>query len=228
MSRLLTAVSVLLLVGVAICAVQAAPLVLADKGVSGYRIVLGAQASPSERHAAAELQRFLREISGAELPIVGDDEPVTAHEVMVGRSAHFQALGVRFDWGKLGDEGFVLRTLGPHLVIAGGRLRGTMYGVYTFLEDVLGCRWYSSDASRIPKLDRIVVPALDRTVVPALEYREPFFTDAFDGDWSARNKANGDHSGLTAEQGGKNAYVGFVHTFASLVPSGQYFATHPE
>ena len=51
----------------------------------------------------------------------------------------------------LGNEGYVIRTVGDDLVIAGGQLRGNMYGVYGFLEDHLGCRWFAPGVSRIPK-----------------------------------------------------------------------------
>ena len=42
---------------------------LADKGQSEYRIVLGADASESEKWAAEELQHWLEEATGAALPI---------------------------------------------------------------------------------------------------------------------------------------------------------------
>jgi hypothetical protein len=118
--------------------------------------------------------------------------------VLIGRSAITDGLKLGIPYESLGPEGFALKTAGEHLVIAGGRQRGTMYGVYTFLEK-LGCRWFARDASRIPKLRTIVVPALDETQKPAFEYREPFFTEAFDKDWAAR-KDNGDHWSLTTRR----------------------------
>ena len=47
---------------------------------------------------------------------------------------------VGFETGKLGeaDLGIVIRD--GNIAIAGGRPRGTLYGVYTFLEDYLGDR----------------------------------------------------------------------------------------
>ena len=37
-----------------------------------------------------------------------------------------------------GDEGFTYRSVGDDLWIYGGKQRGTMYGVYSFLENELG------------------------------------------------------------------------------------------
>ncbi len=102
-----------------------------------------------------------------------------------------------------------------------------MYGVYTFLER-LGCRWFTPDVSRIPKLRTIEIPALDERQKPAFEYREVYIREAFDKDWAARNKTNGNFTALDASTGGKVEYFPFVHSFYSLVPPQKYFASHPE
>lgn len=203
-------------------------MIVTDSGKSDYVIVIGEDASPSEKHGVTELRKFLKEISGTELPVVTDRTPVTNHEIILGDNAHLRELNVQMDWKKLGSEGFTIRTVDDHLIIAGGKLRGTMYGVYSFLEDHLGCRWFSSKVSRIPKMSRIQVGTINDTQAPVLEYREPFYTDAFDGDWSARNKMNSSRARLTLDHGGKVTYSHFVHTFNSLIPPKQYFADHPE
>jgi hypothetical protein len=203
------------------------PIVLADGGGSTYSICISREASPSERHAADELQRFLEQISGARLPIVTDATPVSGDAVLVGKSDALDRLGVTLPFEDLGPEGFALKTAGRHLVIAGGRLRGTMYGVYTFLER-LGCRWFAPDASRIPKMSRVTVASLNETRKPAFEYREPYFTEAWDRDWAARNKTNGAFTRLDETTGGRVQYYPFVHSFYEMIPPPQYFREHPE
>jgi len=203
---------------------SAADLILAQNGKSSYAIVIGTDASPSERHAAQELQAFVEQISGARLPI--STEP-TRRMVLIGNSPPLQTLKLDLRLGELGNEGFVLKTAGPHLVIAGGSLRGSMYGVYTFLEK-LGCRWFAPGVSRIPRLRTISVAPLDERQKPAFEYREPFFSEAADRDWAARNKMNGNFMKLDAATGGKLQYFPFVHSFSALVPPEKYFRDHPE
>ncbi|MCX6375978.1 MAG: DUF4838 domain-containing protein, partial [Armatimonadetes bacterium] len=122
-----------------------------------------------------------------------------------------------------------IKTVGPHLVIAGGRLRGTMYGVYTFLEDVLGCRWYSSKVSFIPKRSSITLKPLDITRKPDFDYRDLWYSDSWDADWAARNKLNGNSPRLDEIRGGKITYAGyFSHSFCLLVPNDPYLMEHPE
>ncbi|MCJ8014192.1 DUF4838 domain-containing protein [Paenibacillus sp. KQZ6P-2] len=203
--------------------------ILVDKGATNWTIVVGEQASPSEIYAGSELQKYLQEISGVTVPIKNDEGPVSANEIVVGFNLHMSDLASSIDFERLGNDGFVIRTIENRIVIAGGALRGTLYGVYTFLESFLGCRWFSSTVSRIPKRSRISVGNMDIEQVPVLEYREPFFFCAFDGDWAARNKSNGNFPNLEERHGGKTEYTSlFVHTFDHFIPVKEHFDTHPE
>ncbi|MGE5648119.1 MAG: DUF4838 domain-containing protein [Acidobacteriota bacterium] len=200
---------------------------LATRGKSVYSICVSAQASPSERRAAAELQSFLEKISGARLPVVTDDKAGRGPLILVGRSRELDRRRAGIDFAQLGPEGFALKTLGRDLAIAGGRERGTMYGVYAFLEK-LGCRWFTPEVSRIPRLDDVPLPQLDETQKPSFEYREPYFSEAWDTDWAARNRQNGNFMRLDESAGGRMAYYPFVHSFYEMVPPEKYFAQHPE
>jgi len=203
-------------------------LLLAENGQSEFRIVVSQSASPLERHAAEELQMFLEQICGARLPVMTDEQPLGPHEILLGDNAHLRALGLDVDFADLGNEGFVIRTAPPHLIIAGGQQRGTLYGVYAFLEEYLGCRWFTSTISRIPRIPRLELTAISDRQVPALEYREVFFFDALDADWTARNRLNSSMGRLTENHGGKVTYYPFVHSFFTLIPPDKYFEPHPE
>ena len=80
---------IVILVSAFVLGVSGANLTLTQNGKSDYTIVIGAEASPSERHAAQELQSFLEQISGARLPISTEMRPKM---VLVGDSAVLQAL----------------------------------------------------------------------------------------------------------------------------------------
>jgi hypothetical protein len=203
------------------------PLLLVKRGKSTYRICVSDTASPSEKRGAEELQKFVEEMSGARLPIVTDADNPEGDLVLVGNSTFIQPFASTIPFEKLGSEGFLLRTAGNRVLIVGGRQRGTMYGVYSFLEK-LGCRWFTRDLSVIPKKPTLVVEPLDEIQKPAFEYREPFFREASDKDWAARNKVNGSSMNLDDSTGGKFIYFPFVHTFYSILPPDKYFGEHPE
>jgi len=207
-------------------AVQVDALTIAEDGAAKAVIVVAPDSLEPERHAAAELADFLHQITGGKFEIVYGFVPGKSR-ILVGPTATKPAIPT-FSTDGLGSDGIVIRTVGPDLILSGGQPRGTLYAVYTFLEDHLGCRWWSSKVSRIPKKKTIKIGNLNVRYVPPLEYRESFWFDAFDGDWAVRNKSNGNSERLDAKRGGKHVYQGFVHTFNWLIPPDKYFKDHPE
>ncbi len=201
-------------------------LTLAKDKNTDYRIVVSESAPVSDLHAAGELAGFLREISGAVFPVVTDAEPPADKEILVGLSKRTEKYLRRME--PLRNEGCYIRTDYQRLVLAGKGTRGTLYAVYGFLEEFLGCRWFTAEVSHIPKRDELTIPSIAKLDQPAFEYREPFFYEAFDGDWAVRNRVNSNAAALDAARGGKMTYGRFGHTFNELVPPDRYFDEHPE
>ena len=212
----------------------AQPLTLATRGQPAtYSIVRSATASPSQIYAAEELQKFTEQMTGVTLPIITDDAPLPAQAIVLGDTRHTAQLhGSPVDLKILGEDGFRLKTCPPHLLIIGGPVRGTLYGVYEMLERFGGCRWYASWHSVSPQLEAWTIPSVDEVQKPAFALREPFWFDLFDGNLAARNKANGNSMRLAAKHGGHSyrfgGGLGSCHTFNMLCPPSQYFDTHPE
>ncbi|HNQ24196.1 MAG TPA: DUF4838 domain-containing protein [Phycisphaerae bacterium] len=202
------------------------PVTIADAGVSRAVVVVAGDATEPERHAAAELAAVLHQVTGGEFAVVSEADS-TASRLLVGAGAAKLA-DPGFTTEGLGEEGLLVRTVGKDLILAGGRPRGTLYAVYTFLDEQVGCRWWSSKVSTIPKQATLKVGSVNTRYVPPLEYRESFWFDAFDGDWAVRNRCNGHTDRLDAPRGGKHTYEGFVHTFYVLIPPDKYFKEHPE
>lgn len=202
---------------------------LFKNGSSEYVIVLSAEASKSERTAATELQKYVREISGATLNIT-EKIVSSGKRIYIGYNPKVPAFqGVdKYDDE---DEGFTYKIVGHDLIIHGGRHRGTMYGVFSFLENELGVRWYTPNVTVVPKKKRYKLPSLNHSERPGMKVR---FTDYYATtvggtkvEWSARNKENMKFVGQ------ENAYgdlFGFnrSHTMGIFVPASKYFAKHPE
>jgi len=205
-------------------------LLLAEQGRSIYRIVTAQNPSPSTRFAAEELQRFLKEISGAELSIVTDAVPPSNQDIMVGDSRHLRRVLPEFEVKAYGEEGYLLRVIDDYLIIAGGQPRGDLYGVYGFLQDHLGCRWFTPQISKIPGIDRLEIPRLDERDSPAFEYREVMLFDCWDTHWIARNRLSTSSRYTDPALGGTVRFVPgyFVHTFEKFLPPEKYFDEHPE
>ncbi|MFA6816497.1 MAG: DUF4838 domain-containing protein [Lentisphaeria bacterium] len=218
----------IILLGNLITAAPVSKLTLAQEGQSSYQIILSDDASPSTKYGAEELQKFLKEISGAQLPIRSDKQPQIAKEIILGNNDHLKKLGIKIDFDALGKEGYMIRTIGDTIVIAGGQLRGNMYGVYGLLEEHLGCRWFTPKVSRIPKQSNLILDPINEQYVPPLEYREPYMFECRDADWCARNRINPRCSKLDIKHGDKPKVWSFCHTFKYLLPVEKYRDTHPE
>jgi len=218
----------LLVGGFMLCAftAKADAVTIAENGAAKAVIVIASDASEPQQHAASELADFLSQITGAKFEIVPPPAAGRSRLLVGPQAARLAAADFSADG--LGAEGIIIRSVGDDLILAGGYPRGTLYAVYTFLEDRLGCRWWSSTESTIPKKPTLQVANLDIHYVPALEYRSPYWFDAFDGDWAARNKCNGHAHRLDAKRGGRHIYEGFVHTFYPLIAPEKYFKDHPE
>ena len=201
-------------------------LTLAANGKTWYTIVIAREPSASVEHAARELSAFLKEITGAEFPVVRDNTEPLPHELVVGKNRRTKGLPV--DWNKLGYEGYRLLTSGDTLYILGSDVRGALYGVYALLEDLFGCRFFTEDVRVVPKRKVLTMPKIDRTYIPPLEYREPYFKGYDDGDFHARLMSNGSYAKLTEKHGGKMAYYPFVHSFDKILDPAEWFDTHPE
>jgi hypothetical protein len=201
--------------------------VLFDKGKTDYAIVVAEDASESEKWAANELQHWLKEVSGAEFSIRADTDSRGGPQIVVGFNRRARALlGSTTKAPEDGDESFIYKNIGPSIVIWGGKQRGTMYGVMTFLERELGCRWYTPRVSVVPKKDRYAFDYLRHSESPGIRVRNDFYYEAFEPIWAARQKVNG-AMGYREQVGGVEGYWA-VHTFYQFMPPSEFFAEHPE
>jgi len=198
---------------------------LFSEGKSDYRIALSNNASESEKWAASELQHWMKEISGIEIPIGDIEEEYSGPQIIVGYNDLVrQKTGA--DAPSDLDESFRYCNNGADIFIYGGKMRGTMYGVMSFLENEFGCRWYTPAVSIIPPKDRLVFDRFDHSEMPGVRVRNDLYFEAFNPIWAARNKMNGAMS-FRQQPGGVECYWG-VHTFFQLMPPSEFFADHPE
>jgi len=198
---------------------------LFSNGKSEYRIALSALASESEQWAAGELQHWLKEISGVELPVQKLDQPHKGPQIVIGyNNAIKEKTGTNAPADV--DESFRYCNSGPDIYIYGGKMRGTMYGVMSFLENELGCRWYTPAVSVIPERKEINFSWYDHSEKPGIRVRNDFYFEAFDPVWAARNRMNGT-MGFRQQPGGVESYWA-VHTFYPLMPPSEFYDKHPE
>lgn len=194
---------------------------LADHGRSDYRIVVAFDADSLTRLAAERFQSYFQQISQAELPIVTDAEATTAKEIVFGLTNRIA--GDTAKMAALGQDGFVIYTHGPTLYVVGNTSQGTMNGMYTLLDDYLGCRKYSAEVEVIPQREKVTVPEhiYDRQV-PVITFRDVHYRGTNDQGYIDWHKLSHDSTG------GKPDWGFWCHSFGQLLPAELYFKTHPE
>lgn len=246
MTKLATTIAIMLALASG-CLCQAAKageasatISLATNGQTAYVIALAKDHSKPEKHAANELARFLKQVTGAEFAIVAAEERGKRPVIAVGPGAARQ-IAPNLDLAGLGQDGIVIQSQLPDLILTGGpgAPRGTLYAVFTFLEDSVGCHWWTKDESSIPHRATLFIAEFKHRHVPTLEHREPYSFVAFDRDWNVRNKCDSSITGhypysnrptLDEDRGGNGIrYIGSgCHTFNALVPPAEFFPKHPE
>ena len=197
-------------------------IVLAQNQLSEYRILLPSAPTASERKAADVLQRYLLELSGAALPIIFADQHRSRYEIVLGQNDRLDELAVKIDFNSLGEDGFTIKTDSLRLIIAGGSDKGTLYGVYSFLEKYLGCRMYSPQVKLIPKHESIALPKIDVLEIPVIKFRDTHYRVTWHPEYTDWHKLDHDETGDRTDWGM------WVHTFNSLVPPEMYYEEHPE
>ena len=188
-------------------------VLVADKGTAYLPIVVAADAPQEIKTSARDLSHTLWRMTGAKFEIVASCEG-PCFQFVIDEN--------------LEEEQFVIKSCACCGVkISGGTSHGVMYGIYAFLEDILGVRFYSHDVTKIPTRETIEFDDLEYTDKPALEHRQLDYPVLVRPEWSARNRLNG--AGVDNWYGGiTHGYSLFVHSFNHLCNPDVYFDEHPE
>lgn len=172
--------------------------------------------------AARELQAYVHKASGAVLPIRTGDavsaEPVSIRLAVSSRGIHPNG-DPRTEI--VHQDGYTIESSGSRVTILGGSPRGTLYGVYDFIERALGVRWFMPTpmGEEIPEAKTIAVPELTVIKNPAFPSVGGFTWAGSPGaeDWELRMRV----------RIGKN--VTFGHNWQNIYPFSQAsFARDPE
>jgi hypothetical protein len=196
--------------------------------LSGWNIVVARDAIPSEMYAAQELQTFLEKTTGMKLQITNVSAKTSSHHFYVGKNALADEVSSNVKTEMFGPEDFRIVTGDNAITIIGGRPRGTLYGVYTFLEDYVGVRFLTAEDTYLPKVGgwRIIGP-VDRRYHPPLALRHSYYREnALAPEFATRLRNNA----ITGEPklGGRTGMQTINHSFGRLLSSAKYGKEHPE
>lgn len=207
-------------------------LILASNGGSDYIVVQSEKATKAEKFASAELAGYLEKITGAKFNIIKENAIARTDDgkkyIYVGNTEYAAKNGI--DIGKLGFEEWVIRTDDSNnLIISGGRPKGTLYGVYEFLEKYCGCLWLDEQSETILKQKTLGIPEINVQDKPV--FRDRLFVFNTDNPekfklFNARNKSSFTGSDLNLGSCKMTGSPGNCHTFYYY--SKDWPEDHPE
>lgn len=203
------------------------PMYIAEDGETDWAIVTAENPDECILTAVDELQTYLEKICGAEFEHITENNlPENKKAIVLGETQLENGI-LTVDREEIKVDGFKLFSNGDYLFIAGKDSRGTLYGVYTFLEEYLGVRWFTPTLEVVPQSKDIVVDAaIDRVVEPSFEVRRNDCAGTNNAH-RARTKMNVSFWNEVPEYGGALTYVLWDVTLDVLVPDA-LFAEHPE
>ena len=202
---------------------------LVSKGKTDFKIVLPDSPQPIEQTAANELKSYLDAITKTNWTIASEkDVPESAPQILVGNSSRSKKLFPEIDPNKIPYDGIEIHLKGNKLLLTGHKQRGTLYAVNTFLEDILGVRWWTSTEQTIPTYETFSLKPLNISYAPKMIYREAYYKDAFEPVFATRMKCNGSSERISPAYGDHHSFTYFVHSFFPLIPPEKYFEEHPE
>ena len=205
----------------------AAEHVLVRDGRSAFAIVRDDAAPASVKLAAEELRDYLRKAAGVELPVASNARKpmICLGDCPPARAAGFALDGLPLEGFRIATRGGSIYIHGPDTADRqqtplGGFSRGTLFGVYTFLERFVGVRWLvpGPQGEHVPKAAELVLPDVSMTDAPDFARRRiPYINNGHRlvKRWSLRNKL------------GESIALSHGHNWRRPIPASLY-DDHPD
>ena len=186
--------NIAVVVAVAAVGLASAGLAGSDVEIRGdsVEILIDAHAPKTVETAASEMCAFLGRVLCAKIPVVNAP---TDGKVSIVLGSNDWSVAAGIDTSSLKRDAFVTKVEGRRIYIAGrddpkadikrglsGKEylpqfeRATLFGVYAFLEDVAGCRFFfpGEFGTVVPRSKRLVVSEGEKTTAPVFTVRDPY------------------------------------------------------
>ncbi|MBM4037135.1 MAG: DUF4838 domain-containing protein [Planctomycetes bacterium] len=201
-----------------------APFDICRDRVRSCWIRLPVGAGPERRALGTELQHWLQQITGIEIPgAIGLTSVTSGNSIHLGTATDFPAEARAMRLRELGPEGFVVRSERGQLWLLANSELGLQHAAYAFLE-YIGCRWYFPDPvwTVVPKHPSLAV-TVNLRATPAFGYRRIWY------GWGARTKKLADDYNAWMK---RNRQLGAFqtdcgHAWERYVPARE-FEKHPD
>ena len=193
-------------------------LICITVSAADYMILVSPQASEMEKNAAQEMKKYAEKMLGRSVRIVNSCTAEGKYIRIGNTSEAAEVLGV--DFAKLDDSEVIIKSVNDDLYLAGGKMRGSLYAVYEYLERFCGVRFLSPSEEYVPALKEL--PKADFRFAPRVKVRQISMRIANEEDqaFAAKRRLNGilNKPVRIAEKWGGEEQILGCHTFLRFAP----------
>lgn len=203
-------------------------LCVVENSKSDFSIVVPNKAIKSLNDSVLALQEAIEKISGAKLPIVkASDADLSKPSIMI------EVVNSKKDIDDATSQGFTIDVLDNGVVIFGFSEQGVRNGVYSFIEDKLGCMFLTPSDTYYPSAKSIYLETGNTSQKPATLWRDVYAYETIQNGWAGKLKLNGINVDSNNEDGFSEElqYEGWgtwCHNCYDFLDPAEYYDTHPE
>ena len=207
-----------------------------------YQILLPDASNDTMEFAANEIQKYYKEATGVNLPIVKESAKTNGYVISIGNTSSYDKARASHDSKKtdekkinltkeaLNTDGFVIFTDDKNVYINAYNDRGLMYGSFEFLEDTLGVRFLTDYDTYVPNKNEVTLFSYDKTYVPQFPQRAYLNTAVFSNkkEYVAHMRFNTDYCVMPENMGGNTNWHPFgnpAHTIPIILNFNDYMGS---
>lgn len=173
------------------------------------------------KNTALFFANVLTEMTGDNINVVSSNASVSGEKIFLKVDESLVA--------ETQGQGYKLKIAQGEIIISSDTLQGVSNGVYSFLEDNLGCMFVASDYDYIPQLSDINLKGGEIVDTPDIKWRYVYGYEAERHqkndiqvdylDWNSKVRLNG---------AGCDDWYNWCHTSFTYIKPEEYFDEHPE
>lgn len=131
--------------------------------------------------------------SGKKSPVIDNAKAELADFIRIAKLKNVPSFRLSINPDLAEEQWFISRSAGADINISGGSARGVLYGVYEFLETIVGIRFYGPAHTHIPQEAKYIPAEFEYTGKPFIKIRFISLGNNWDADyrWYARNRVHG-------------------------------------
>ena len=146
---------------------------LVEDGASGYKIVIPQEAEGLIGIAAQEFNKFFKESTSVELPVITDDQAESDGKyISIGETTLLKSTSITYEYSELGNDGYKIVTQDENIYLIGGADYGSLYAVYELLSYLIEYDFFYQDCYTIAEgVSQIPLYDFDITDIPDIASR---------------------------------------------------------